>query len=288
MIEQAMLLGAGFGLGVTLVWYGLRRPRPALIAVLDQLRHPPGPQTSAQKRRHRMLGSQLARLGLPSRPTRQDLLLLDRDVDAFLAEQAITVALGALGLPLLAGLWGAGGTVPLWLALAGGVAGYRWPLARVQTPARRRRTELAHTLAVVQDLTAVAMAGGAGIAQALDEATSVCRGWASQRVRHTFQMTRLTREPVWQALSTLGADTGVGELTEFANAIKLAGTEGARVRTTLSTHSATARAKAIAAMETAARAAGVRMSLPVLILALAYGLWLLYPALALMRAGLTV
>jgi Flp pilus assembly protein TadB len=79
----------------------------------------------------------------------------------------------------------------------------------------------------------------------------------------------------------------VGELTEFANAIKLAGDEGTRVRATLAAHSAVARAKATAGMETAARSAGVRMSLPVLILALAYGLWLLYPALALMRSGLT-
>lgn len=287
MTGQAMLLGAGFGLGLALVWYGLRPPRPALTAVLDRLRHPPGPQPSAETRRHRLLGAPLARLGLPSRRTRQDLLLLGRDVDAFLAEQAITLALGALGLPLLAGLWGAGGTVPLWLALAGGVAGYRWPLARVRAPARQRRIALAHTLAVVQDLTAVAMAGGAGIDQAIDEATGVCRGWAAQRLQHTLQVARLTREPVWQALATLGEDTGVGELTEFANAIKLAGSEGTRVRATLSAHSATARAKATAAMETAARAAGVRMSLPVLILALAYGLWLLYPALALMQRGLT-
>jgi Flp pilus assembly protein TadB len=288
MIGQAVLAGAGFGLGVALVYYGLRPPRPALIAVLDQLRHPPGPPTPAGKRRHRMLGGWLGRLGLPTRRIRQDLLLLDRDVDAFLAGQAIAVAAGTLGLPLLAGLWGAGGTMPLWAALAGGVAGYRWPISRVRAPARRRRGELANTLAVVQDLTAVAMAGGAGLAQALDEATSVCRGWASQRIRRTLQTARLTREPVWQALSTLGADTAVDELTEFANAIKLAGTDGARVRATLSTHSATTRAKATAAMEMAARAAGVRMSMPVLILALGYGLWLLYPALALMRAGLTV
>jgi hypothetical protein len=39
-------------------------------------------------------------------------------------------------------------------------------------------------------------------------------------------------------------------------------------------------------MEAAARSAGVRMSLPVLLLALAYGVWLLYPALTLMRSGL--
>jgi Flp pilus assembly protein TadB len=288
VIGQAMLLGAGFGLGAALFWYGLRPPRPALAMLLERLRHPPAPAPTGQQRRYRLLGAPLARLGGPTRRTQQDLALLDRDVDTFLAEQAVAAGAGALALPILAGLVGAGGLIPLWAGLAGGLAGYRWALARVQGSAGRRRAELAHTLAVIQDLTAVGMAGGAGIEQALDQATGICHGWAAQRLRHTLQVARLTREPVWQALRRLGNDTGAGELIDLANAIQLAGSEGTRVRTTLATHSGVARAKATAAMEAAARSAGVRMSLPVLVLALGYGLWLLYPALAAMRSGLGV
>ena len=286
MIGQAMLLGAGFGLGTVLFWYGLRPPRPALATLLERLRHPPAPTPTGQQRRYRLLATPLARLGLPTRRTRQDLALLDRDADTFLAEQAVAAGAGALALPILAGLAGAGGLIPLWVGLAGGLAGYRWALARLQGSADRVRAELVHTLAVVQDLTAVGMAGGAGIEQALDQATGICRGWGAQRLRRTLQVARLTREPVWQALHRLGSDTGAGELIDLANAIQLAGSEGTRVRTTLATHSGTARAKATAAMEAAARSAGVRMSLPVLLLALAYGVWLLYPALTLMRSGL--
>jgi Flp pilus assembly protein TadB len=144
-----------------------------------------------------------------------------------------------------------------------------------------------HVLSVVQDLVTTSLAGGAGVDEALDDATSVCTGWAAGRLRHTLHTARLTREPVWQALTRLGQDTGVGDLIELANAIKLAGSEGTRIRASLSAQAAIARARATAAMETDARAAGVRMSLPVLVLALAYGLWLLYPALALMQGGLT-
>lgn len=286
MIGQAMLAGAGFGLGMTLLWYGLRPPRPALAEVLDRLNRPPAPPPSRRQRRYRLLGTPLARLGLPSERTRRDLALLDRDVDTFLAEQAAAMGAGALAGPILAGMWGAGGTVPLWLAVLGALIGYRWALARVRAPASRRRAELRHTLSIVQDLVAVSMAGGAGIDEALDDATSVCTGWAADRLRHSLHTARLTREPVWQALTSLGESTGVTELTELANAINLAGNEGARVRTSLTAHAATMRARATAEMEMAARAAGVRMSLPVLVLALGYGLWLLYPALNLMGSGL--
>ena len=286
MIGQAMLLGAGFGLGVAMVWYGLFPPRPALAQVLDLLRRPPSPPLTSRQRRYRLLGAPLARLGLPSQGTRHDLALLDRDVNTFLAEQAAATGLGVLAAPILAGLWGAGGIVPLWLAILGGLVGYRWTLARVRAPAQRRRAQLRHTLSVVQDLVAVAMAGGAGVDEALDDATSVCTGWATDLLRHTLHTARLTREPVWQALTALGEDTGVTELTELANAIKLAGNEGARIRTSLTAHAAAMRSRATAEMETSARAAGVRMSLPVLVLALAYGLWLLYPALTPMSTGL--
>jgi Flp pilus assembly protein TadB len=141
-------------------------------------------------------------------------------------------------------------------------------------------------LSVMQDLIAVAMAGGAGIDQATTDAAAVCTGEAADRLRRTLHQARLTRTPTWQALAALGARTGVDELTELANAIQLAGTEGARVRTALAAHAAAARGRQVAEMETHARAAGVRMSMPVLVLALGYGLFLLHPALSALRAGL--
>jgi tight adherence protein C len=286
VIAQAMLLGAGAGLGVALIAYGIRPPRPALAQVLDALRHPPGPARSAQQRREWMLGAPLARLGLPGRRILQDLALLERPVEAFRAMQVAATGLGVLAAVAVAVLWGSSGMVPLLLAVGGGVVGYRWATDRVRVPAQERRDELRHVLSVVQDLIAVAMAGGAGIDQATDEAAAVCKGWAADRLRRTLHHARLTRIPTWQALAALGEQTRVGELSELANAIQLAGTEGARVRTALTAHAAAMRGRQVSEMESAARSAGVRMSLPVLVLALGYGLFLLYPALSAMQAGL--
>jgi Flp pilus assembly protein TadB len=284
-VTEAMLVGVGFGLGVAVLWYGLRPPRPALAVVLERLRRPPAPLT-ARQRRYRMLGAPLSRLGLPGRRTRQDLALIEKDADTFLAEQAAAVGLGALAAPTLAVLWGAGGVVPLWLAVAGGLLGYRWALARFQATARRRRAELVHLLSVVQDLITTSLAGGAGVDEAIGNAAAVCSGSAAERLRRTLRTARRAREPVWRALARFGNEVGASELVELANAIHLAGSQGTRIRGSLSAHAASTRAKATAQMEAAARSAGVRMSLPVLLLALAYGVWLLYPALTLMRSGL--
>lgn len=286
MIGQAMLLGAGAGLGAGLVAYGLRPPRPALSQALDALRRPPDPPQSGQQRREWLLGAPLARLGLPGPRIRQDLALLERPVEEFRAVQVAATGLGIAAAAALAVLWGSGGMVPLLLALGGGAAGYQWATGRVKAPAQQRRDELRHTLSVMQDLMAVAMAGGAGIDQATEEAAAVCKGWPADRLRRTMHQARLTRTPTWQALAALGGQTGVTELTELANAIQLAGAEGARVRTALSAHAAAMRGRQVAEMESTARAAGVRMSLPVLVLALGYGLFLLYPALSALQAGL--
>jgi Flp pilus assembly protein TadB len=284
-VTEAMLVGVGFGLGVAVLWYGLRPPRPALAVVLERLRRAPAPLT-ARQRRYRMLGAPLSRLGLPGRRTRQDLALIEKDADTFLAEQAAAAGLGALAAPILAVMWGAGGVVPLWLAVAGGLLGYRWALARFQATARRRRAELVHVLSVVQDLITTGLAGGAGVDEAIGNAAAVCSGSAAERLRRTLRTAHRAREPVWQALARFGNEVGAGELVELANAIRLAGSQGTRIRGALSAHAASTRAKATAQMEAAARSAGVRMSLPVLLLALAYGVWLLYPALTLMRSGL--
>jgi Flp pilus assembly protein TadB len=233
-----------------------------------------------------VLAAPLSRLGLPSPGTGRDLAVCGREVEVFLAGQTAAVAVGGLGVPVVATVWGAGGLVPLWLAMLGALAGYRWSLARLQAAARTRRGQLAGVLSVVQDLVAVAMAGGAGVDEALEQATGICCGWAADQLRHQLHAARLTRQPVWQALTQLGERTGVAELVELGQAIRLATGEGARIRTALGAHAAAARGRATAAMEAAARAAGVRMSLPVLLLALAYGLLLLYPALVLMRGGL--
>lgn len=286
VIRDAMLFGGVTGLGVAALAYGLRPARPALQQALEAVRRPPLPAPSTRIRRYQILGAPLLRLGLPTARTRQDLALLDHDVVTFLAEQVAAMMVGLLAVPVLALLWGASGTVPLWLSLLGAFIGYRWAQTRVRAQATRRRAQLRHTLSVILDLVTISLAGGAGVEQALDDAASICTGWAADRLRGALRTARLTRQRPWHIFGELGVTANVPELVELATAMGLAGTEGARIRATLTARARGMRARASADMEAAARSAGVRMSLPVMLLALGYGLFLLYPALAAIRSGL--
>ena len=129
-------------------------------------------------------------------------------------------------------------------------------------------------------LSAVSIpASGARRSRRARSATSICTGWAADRLRQVLTTARVLRQPPWQALGQLGEDTGVTELTELAASMALAGTEGARVRASLSARATAMRQAATAEMETEAERASSRMALPLLVLGIGYLIFLLYPPL---------
>ncbi len=272
-----LAVGAGAGMGLALVVYGLRPPRPALVYVLETLRRPPSRPETGRHRLYHLFAAPARRLGLPRARVREDLAVLDKDPAQHLAEQSAAVLFGALIIPVAAAAVGFSGQVPLWLAILGAVIGFRWADTSLHAQAERRRAQLRHTLAVMLNLLSISLARGAGVEQALDEASGICTGWAADRLRQVLASTRMLRQPPWQALGQLGEDTAVSELTELAAAISLAGTEGARVRSSLTARAAAMRAAATAEIETEAEKASSRMSAPLLMLGFAYLIFLLFP-----------
>jgi tight adherence protein C len=269
--------GAGAGLGLAILGYGLRPPQPALAELLATLRRPPAPPSSGRRQLYQLIATPARRLGLPRRQVREDLAILDKDPAQHLAEQSFAVLLGALIIPIAAAAVGFSGQVPLWLAILGGATGFRWADTSLHKRAEHRRTQLRHTLTTLLDLLAIALARGAGVEQALDEAATICTGWAADRLRQALASAQMLRQPPWQTLRRLGDDTGVSELAELGAATALAGTEGARVRTTLTARATAIRAAATSQMETEAEKASSRMSAPLLLLGFAYLTFLLYP-----------
>ncbi len=274
---QALLTGGGAGAGLALIAYGLRPPRRPLASVLDTLRRPPAPEPTGRNRAYTLIAAPARRLGLPRERVRLDLATLQKDTAQHLTEQTAATLFGALIIPFAATMLGFHGQIPLWLAVLGGAVGFRWADAQLHDQAEARRAQLRHTLSVLLTLLTISLARGAGVEQALTESTGVCTGWAADRLRQVLATARVLRQPPWQALGELGDDTGVAELTELAAAMALAGTEGARVRASLSARAAAMRQAATAEMETEAEKASSRMSLPLLVLGFGYLIFLLYP-----------
>ena len=283
---QELLTGGGAGLGLALFAYGLHPPRRSLAVVLDTLRRPAEPEPVGRRRAYALIAAPARRLGLPRERVRQDLATVQKDTAQHLAEQTAAVVFGALVIPFAATMLGFRGQIPLWLAVLGAAVGFRWADAQLHDQAEARRAKLRHTLSVLLTLLTISLARGAGVEQALTESSSVCTGWAADRLRQVLASARVLRQPPWQALGELGDETGVPELTELAAAMALAGTEGARVRASLSARAAAMRQAATSEMETEAEKASSRMSLPLLVLGFGYLIFLLYPPVGNITASL--
>jgi hypothetical protein len=87
-------------------------------------------------------------------------------------------------------------------------------------------------------------------------------------------------------LDHLGRDIGVSELTELAAAVGLAGTEGARIRLTLAAKATSIRRHDLSAAEAKANTVTERLFLPGVFLLIGFLLFIAYPAVARISAGL--
>ena len=300
--------GGGVGAGVALVVRGMVPPRPPLaqtIAALRQRRvgtggpdprppwdpsqpsadHPAAPASGWAARAGRPAAAGLARVGLPTARTRADLALLDRPAAVHLAEQATTAVVGTVVVPAVAGILAvagvdtaAGWVLPAWGCLLLGAAGFAVPTFGVRANAAARRAEFVHALGSFLDLVVIGLAGGAGVEAALTQASSVGHGWAFDRLRHALQVARITRTTPWAVLAELGVTLQVPVLREVAAAVGLAGTEGAKVRTSLAAKASGLRLRELTSAEAAAASATEQMTLPVIVMFAGFLLFIGFPA----------
>ena len=300
-MTAALVCGGGIGFGLLLIVRGLVPARVPLAVALDRL-HGGGRSGAARVTLPRpavdladdegftsVIGRPLARRlqGLPLLPgrTRADLLVIGRTPERHLAEKVTLCFSGFLLVPAAVAVLALGGVavpweVPLWMALVLGAGGLVLPDLGVHSEASKRRADFRHALGSFLDLVVIALAGGAGVEGALAEAAGVGQGWAFGQLRQALDEARLTRVAPWGPLGRLGEDLGVEDLCELAASVGLAGSEGAKVRATLSAKAGSIRAHSLADAQAAAEAMSERMSLPVVVLFAGFLLFVGYPALA--------
>lgn len=291
-VSMAFLVGAGTGLGVLLVWYALFPPRPTLAAALSDLQAPPGrPRHGAAagggwaSRAGLPLVPALRAAGMPRIAIGDDLAICGQRAEMHLAEQAAAGLTGLLLPPALAAVAAAAGepwpwAIPAWASIALAAAGFLLPDLRIRAEARRRRDDFDYALSAWLDLTVITLASGAGVEQALTHAAATGRGWVFTQLRQCLDVAATTRRPLWEPLEDLATTLRVTSVRELAAALRLAGEEGARVRASLTSRAAALRVRQRTTAEARARAAGERMSLPVVTLMVAFLAFLLYPAIS--------
>jgi hypothetical protein len=241
-----VLLGAGFGIGVWMLLIWAAPPRIPLSGALARLREPaprvalvaPHDRPSRPVRLGLPLAGVLRAAGLPSREVRRDLAVAGRDIDAYLAEQAVCTLAGILGPPAAAALLALAGaplgpSVPFVGAVLLGVIGFVTPVLQTRAAASRRRRDFRYALSAYLDLVQISLAAGAGVDGALAESATVGDGWAFTHLHRALEAARVTRTSPWTTLRQLGDDLNISELSELAASASLAGTEGAKIRASL-------------------------------------------------------
>ena len=273
-----LALGAGVGLGIAFVALGLRARRPPLTDALEALERP-RPRTGGRWEGHRRLATVIG-----VRVAQGDLELIGRTPDQHALRTLGAMATLAAVPVAAAGVAAVGGVTiglaPVTLAaVAMGALGVVVPDLEVRSEARERRAVFVHALSSFLDVTAVLLAGGAGTETALHAAAALGDSWPQQRVRAALDRCRLTGQTPWEVLGDLGDRLAIDELSQLATSLQLAGEHGARVRLTLTERARALRAAQLAAVEARARAVTEQMSVPVALLAVAFMLFVGFPAL---------
>ncbi|WP_017587164.1 type II secretion system F family protein [Nocardiopsis ganjiahuensis] len=289
-VTAAALAGAALGLAL----WALAAARWARPSLAERLAGPRPPARTALRSSGDGLLSRLGRVGapllhaagLPGPRAERNLRVCDREPGSYLAEKFTSTLTGLLLPPLLGMLLASFGSLPapsLSLLFWAGFAVLMWfaPDLSLNDEATKRREEMRRTLSGFADLVVVSLAGGAGVSGALTDASAHGGGWAMAAVRDALRESSLTRVPVWQALRDLGERYDTPEFAELSASLHLAGTDGARVRSSLSAKAKTLRVQFLAEMESEAQSATERMSLPVVLLFAGFLVLLGFPAMSL-------
>jgi len=231
------------------------------------------------------------KVGLPRSEARADLAALDRSEDAYWRRLG-RLALLAAAIPLGAGLvltLAAVAISPLYVAAAAlAFAVLAWAVldADLHAQAEHERAEALRALAAVLSLTAMALAGGAGIDSALRTATANGGGRAFARIRSALDRAGLLMQTPWDALAEVGERLGVDAYQQLASTTALAGTEGARIRQSLADRATALRTARQATTEADEHSRSERMSVWIVAIATAFVIILGFPALDRIMTGL--
>lgn len=292
-----LALGAGVGLGVLLVVRGLLPSPPPLADVLARLERRAAPIAVADLpaddwmiRTGRAVAPLIGVLGaVPDRMV-TDLRVTGSTIERHVAERLVATLTGlalpfALALLVAAGGITVGPSVVVLASLALAVGGWLLPDLVLRDRAASRRRAFRHALSSYLDLVTVILAGGAGIETALDAAADAGDGWAFAELRAALARARVLRRSPFATFAELGKELGVPELAELAASVRLAGEQGARVRSSLAARAASLRGHQLAEVEAAAQSASERMAVPTVLMFVGFLVFIGYPAFAQILGG---
>jgi hypothetical protein len=302
-MTTAVVTAVGLGLGIIGVIIALNPVPPTLRAALADLDRLPrqiagGTEALAQESKGRVdryLAGRLASVAIERDDVRSWLSPLLALTGASVQELCGEILLGASVGLVLPGLWWlvvtAGGVhvplaLPVWVGLLLAGLGGLVPILLLQGRAKQARRSARRVVGSFLNLVVLSLAGGMGIEGALHASAQMGEDKVSGQILTSLVLAQDAGQPPWAALDHLGRELGIAELEELAAAVGLAGAEGARIRLTLAAKAKSIRQHDLAEAESDANAVTERLFLPGVFLLVGFLVFIAYPAVARISAGL--
>ena len=181
-------------------------------------------------------------------------------------------------------------TFPFWWGIAGmligTLGGFVLADRRLREKASKRRAAFRGALVAYLDLVKILLAGGSHTDGALYQAALAGKSWVFGEMRGALDWSRVHGQQLSVGLARLGGEIGVVELIEIASTVNLAETEGASPSEALARKAESAAARAIAEAQAKANALTEKMTVPTVVIAFAFVVFIAYPALSSLSAAL--
>ena len=289
----AIVAGLLLGYGLYVGWTGLRPAAEPLGDALARLERRPAPvrvtSEDTSEDRDLQLGAFLLRAVPPLAEAfernRGDLRIMGRSSE----EQAARVGaymlfflvLGPwLGFVSWIAGWHLPVIIPALFSVGGAFFGMLLPFASLKSEAKDRRKTFSYALSAWCDVVVMNLASGRGVEQSMETAAGAGNGWPFAELRGALRGAYVRGDTPWEGLARLGEDLHIGDLDELASTVAMAGEEGASVRESIAAKAQTIRQRITADDEAEAAARTERMTLPNVLLAMGFLLFLGYPAIA--------
>ena len=292
---SAVIVGAVTGLALFLLIFALIPRRVGLarrIAAFDAGRAPAlravsypgdGNESALSKRLGAALAGFCAEQGWQFRPLRANLALVGKSFENFLATKVLLGLFGLIFPPIVLGGVGLLGVhisvfIPVWAGVVFALVFFFLPDLELRQQVEKRQRDFRHAIGAFLDLVAMNLSGGRGVPEALMAASEIGEGWAFWRIRDALANARITGQTPWQALGVLGHEVQVNELKDLSAALSLVAEDGAKVRESLTARAVSLRRRELADLEGQAGEKSQSMLVAQMVLAGAFLVFLMYPA----------
>lgn len=271
MIGVALLIGILTATAVAAIVRGLRAPLPSLDAHINLVLHDVPAARPWQQWRDRLTAR-------TPPAALSDIALLGRDVGEVVITRLVWAAVAAVAVVVLAAGLGVGLVWLPVLGFAGAAGGWVVSLHEIRDTAAKRRRTLGLALAAWTQMAAMMIRAGMGIDQALHTAANTGNHWTFEMLATTLKRGDEQRQPVWQALATLGNDTDVAELRQLAAELRLTESVGGSPADALIARAQLLRDQELADQLAAAKRAEVKQAVPLSMLGMCLVVYMLWPA----------